>query len=136
MFDRVSEETIAAFLCDPLTWGGKTGGVEVIETHVSRVILLGNRAYKQKRHVKFPYADLTTTGERRKNCEAEIAINRRTAPSLYKKLIAVCVDQRGRFHLDGPGEIIDWLIEMDRFDQNGLFDRMASAGSLNRKIME
>ncbi|RVA07757.1 aminoglycoside phosphotransferase, partial [Mesorhizobium sp. M7A.F.Ca.US.002.01.1.1] len=48
------QQATAAFLLDPSSYGA-TGPVEDIETHISRLFLVGQRAYKMKRAVKLPY---------------------------------------------------------------------------------
>ena len=57
--------------------------VETVETHISIVFLTGDYAYKLKRAVKYPYLDFSTVERRRQACEAELVLNRRTAPALY-----------------------------------------------------
>ena len=54
-----------------------------IDTHGAVVFLSGDRAYKLKRAVKFPYMDFSTAERRRAMCEAEVDINRRLAPEIY-----------------------------------------------------
>ena len=54
-----------------------------IDTHGAVVFLTGNRAYKLKRAVKFPYMDFSTSERRRAMCEAELALNRQLAPEIY-----------------------------------------------------
>ena len=51
-----------------------------IDTHGAVVFLSGDRAYKLKRAVKFPYMDFSTAERRRAMCESEVDINRRLAP--------------------------------------------------------
>ncbi|MBL8658311.1 MAG: AAA family ATPase [Rhodospirillales bacterium] len=69
-------------------------------------------------------------------CEAEARINRRTAPTIYRGLVAVTRDEGGRFALDGAGEAVDWLVEMVRFDETALFDAMAERGALSLPQLE
>ena len=38
--------------------------------------------------------------------------------------------------MDGDGEAVDWLVEMERFDEHTLFDRLARKGGLDRAMME
>src|SRR6266700_7092322 len=77
------QQDAIAFLSDPVTYGLGVDRVEIIETHISLVFLAGDRAYKLKRAVEFPYLDFSTVERRRQACEAELALNRRTAPALY-----------------------------------------------------
>ena len=75
------------FLSRAATYGVER--VERIDTHASAVFLAGDRAYKLKRAVQFDYLDFSTSERRRVLCEAEVRLNRRTAPSLYRGVIAV-----------------------------------------------
>src|SRR5258708_37853610 len=78
-----AQREVVAFLRDPSSYPPGTGPGEVIETHASIVFLAGNRAYKLKRAVKYPYLDFSTVERRRAACTAELKLNRRTAPQLY-----------------------------------------------------
>jgi aminoglycoside phosphotransferase family enzyme len=69
-----------AFLRDE---AGRFGPVETIATHISTVFLAGDRALKLKRPVRFPYLDFSTPSRRLGCCQAEVDLNRRTAPTLY-----------------------------------------------------
>jgi aminoglycoside phosphotransferase family enzyme/predicted kinase len=97
-----------------------------IDTHGAVVFLAGDRAYKLKRAVKFPYMDFSTAGRRAAMCAAEIEINRRLAPEIYLGVEPV--------H-DERGEVVDSLVVMRRFDEEGLLDRMAERGRLTPELM-
>ena len=129
----MQSETIR-FLSRAETFG--VGGVRLIETHISIVFLAGRRAYKLKKAVRFPYLDFTTPELRRTACEAEVAINRRTAPGMYLGVQPVTRGACGGLRLSGDGEAVDWLVEMARFDQDDLFDSLARRGGLDRRLME
>ncbi|MEO7399556.1 MAG: hypothetical protein ABIV07_02115, partial [Polaromonas sp.] len=61
----------------------RTLGAELIETHISWVLLAGDDAYKIKKPVRLPFVDYATLQARRNFCEEELRLNRRLAPSLY-----------------------------------------------------
>lgn len=111
---------------------GTHGGVDVerIDTHSAVVFLAGDRAWKVKRDVKFDYLDFSTLELRRRACEAELAINRRTAPTLYLRVVPVTREPGGHLALDGQGVPVEWMILMRRFDQEALLDRLAARGAL------
>lgn len=109
--------------------------VERVETHASVVFLVGQRAYKLKRAVKFDYLDFSTAERRRAMCEAEVRLNRRTAPELYRGVLPVTRRDDGRLAIGGDGAPVDWLVEMNRFDQRGLLDRLAATGALDLTLM-
>ncbi len=125
-----------AFLATPATYGAGIQAVERIDTHGAVVFLAGERAYKLKRAVRFPYMDFSTIERRRTACEAEIVLNRRTAPTLYLGTMAITRAPDGRLTLGGEGQPIDWVVAMARFDQDALFDKRAGRGQLDRAAME
>lgn len=108
--------------------------VERIDTHGAAVFLAGDRAYKIKRPVAFPYMDLSTPAKRRAACEAEVRLNRRTAPALYLG-VAPLHDRGSTLSLGEPGDPLsddgECVVVMARFDQDTLFDRLATHGALN-----
>ena len=122
------------FLENPAAYG-VTDPVETIETHISRIFLAGDRAYKMKRDVKLPYADFSTPELRLATCRKELELNSRTAPELYLRVRRITRKAGGEFEFDGDGELVDAVVEMKRFDQSALLDRMAQADKLTPALM-
>ncbi|WP_246672119.1 bifunctional aminoglycoside phosphotransferase/ATP-binding protein [Mesorhizobium sp. B2-4-16] len=120
-------------LKDPATYG-EAAPVDMIETHISRIFLVGQSAFKMKRAVKLPYVDFSTPELRLAACEKEVELNSRTAPGLYLDVHRI-TRAGDRLALDGSGELVDAVIEMVRFDQSKLLDRMAAAGKLTPALM-
>ena len=127
------QSSVVAFLSSSTTHAG--AAVERIDTHASIVFLAGARAWKLKRAVRYDYLDYSTADRRRAMCEAEVRINRRTAPALYRGVTAVTRQADGSLAIGGAGTPVDWLVEMARFDQSALLDRLAEAGVLPLKLM-
>jgi uncharacterized protein len=129
-------ETIA-FLSTPDAYRGRgqSGALERVDTHISIVWLVGDRAYKLKRAVRYPYVDFSTVERRHAACDAELRLNRRTAPAMYLSVLPVVRADAGSLALGGAGDPIDWVVEMARFDQNTLFDRLAERGELDLRLM-
>ncbi|MBP2303274.1 bifunctional aminoglycoside phosphotransferase/ATP-binding protein [Azospirillum picis] len=136
-----NQQEVIAFLGDRRTHGGEM--VERIGTHAAMVFLAGDRALKLKRALRYPYLDYSTVEKRRSACAAELAVNRRTAPGLYRGLAAVRRGADGALALDFGtdgngdgngndvhGEPVDWLVVMTRFPADALLDRMAGGGAL------
>lgn len=128
-----NQAEVVAFLASPSTHGGAP--VERIETHSSIVFLAGARAWKLKRAVRYDYLDFSTVERRKAMCDAEVRINQRTAPALYRGVAAVTREADGALALGGAGTPVDWLVEMARFDQDGLLDRLAARGALDLAVM-
>ena len=119
---------VIAFLGDPANHGAP-GPVEVVQTHISVIFLVGDRAFKLKRAVHLPYADFSTPAIRLAACEKEFALNRPAAPELYLGVRQITRRADG-LAFDGAGTLVDAVVEMTRFDQDTLFDRMAQRGEL------
>jgi aminoglycoside phosphotransferase family enzyme/predicted kinase len=128
-----NQDVAVEMLKDPASYG-ETGPVETIETHISRIFLVGGRAFKMKRAVKLPYVDFSTPALRLAACEREVGLNSRTAPGLYLDVHRI-TRSGDRLVMDGSGELVDAAIEMVRFDQSKLLDRMAAAGTLTPALM-
>ena len=127
------QTAVIEFLASPATHGGVS--VERVDTHTAMVFLVGARAYKLKRAVSFDYVDFSTCERRRAMCEAEVRLNRRTAPALYRGVLPIARGDDGSLALGGTDPPVDWVVEMNRFDQETLFDRLAAAGRLEIGLM-
>jgi aminoglycoside phosphotransferase family enzyme/predicted kinase len=133
---EAAEQEIAAFLSQGASYGEPGAAVERLDTHASLIFLVGARAFKMKRAVAFSYLDYSTLVRRQRYCETELALGRRLAPSLYRRLHTVTRARDGRLTLDGAGEPVECLLEMRCFDQAALFDRLAEAGLLTPALMQ
>jgi len=130
------QDGVIAFLCNPASYGPGTDRVDVIDTHISKIFLAGNRVYKLKRAVKFPYLDFSSTEQRRRACEAELALNRRTAPELYVEVRGIAREKDGTIGWGSRKPILDWVVVMRRFDQKLLFDTLAANGLLSPPLIQ
>jgi aminoglycoside phosphotransferase family enzyme/predicted kinase len=124
-----------AYLSCPGSYGSGITAVEIITTHASMVFLAGDRAFKLKRAVRYSYLDFSTPALRRDACKTELALNRRTAPELYLAVRSLNRLANGEIAFDGPDPALDWVVVMRRFDQSGLFDRLAADGALTASLM-
>jgi uncharacterized protein len=126
---------VLAFMATPEAYDPAPALVERIETHASVVFLAGDRAYKVKRAVKYAFLDFSTPERRRLACLHELAVNRRTAHRLYLEVVPITIGKNAKFHLanrstSSDGGIVEWVLVMRRFDQAGLYDRLAGQGRL------
>ncbi|WP_157218810.1 bifunctional aminoglycoside phosphotransferase/ATP-binding protein [Flavisphingomonas formosensis] len=115
-----------------LEGGGLGAPVERrIDTHAAMVFLTRDRAWKLKRAAHYSYLDFSTAEARHQALEAELRLNRRTAPDLYLAVHVVAGDPDGGYRLDGEGAAADWLLEMRRFPDDALLDRLANRGPID-----
>jgi aminoglycoside phosphotransferase family enzyme/predicted kinase len=102
---------------------------EVIETHISWVLLTGAYAYKLKKPVDFGFVNFTTLDRRKFFCEEELRLNQRLAPAWYLAVVAIAgtVD---RPRLGGPGPAIEYAVKMRQFPHDARLDLVLARGEL------
>ena len=83
------QSEVVAFLSRPETYGAEVHRVDRARDARVHHLSCWTRAYKLKRSVRFPYLDYSTAALRRRFCEAEVEVNRRTAPDLYHGVVPV-----------------------------------------------
>ncbi len=121
--------------------------VELRETHISWVILCGEYAYKIKKPVNFGFLDFSTRLQRHHFCREELRLNSRFAPEIYLAVVpvALCDGQPNlsahvhETESDDSGNngdtIIDYAVQMRRFDEQQLLDNIARRGDLNSALL-
>jgi aminoglycoside phosphotransferase family enzyme/predicted kinase len=130
----VDQRDVIAFLSTPQAFGAGCDRVDRLETHISIVFLGGDHAFKLKRAVRLPYVDYSTPERRKACCDTEVRLNRRTAPGLYRGVVAVTQSSTGALEIGGVGTPVDWLVAMRRFDQDRLLDAVARRGELDETL--
>src|SRR5579864_6024801 len=123
-----SQEQVFAFLVEPASYGCRMirgQAVRRIDTHAASVFLVGNRALKVKRAVRFPFLDYSTLAKRKEACEAELAVNVPYAPEIYRRVVAITREADGRLAIAGKGRPVEWAVEMQRCDETRTLDHLA-----------
>lgn len=131
--DDVLQDSIFKFLGDPATHGGAK--VTRADTHSAVVFLAGDRVFKVKRAVRFPFLDYSTLQKRKAACQAELDINRTFARQLYRRIVPITRESSGSLAVDGTGEPVEWAVEMVRFDENRTLDHLAARGELDEELL-
>lgn len=116
-------------LMQPNIYDHTTSNIELIETHISWVILTGPYAYKIKKPLDLGFLDFSTLEKRRYYCEEELRLNQRLAPVIYLTVEAVrgTVDQP---KFNGAGEVLEYAVKMVQFPQEAQLDRMLARDEL------
>lgn len=126
---------VVEFLCNRAGKHTSPDEDRIVETHISIIVMRGSLVWKLKRAVRLPYLDFSTPALREAVCEREVELNRRTAPALYLGVRRITRAADGRLEFDGKGELVDAVVEMQRFDDGTLFSRLALAGALERGML-
>jgi aminoglycoside phosphotransferase family enzyme/predicted kinase len=116
-------------LLDPAVYPHRVGQLQLLETHISWVILTGDWAYKIKKPVNFGFLDYSSLERRRGFCHEEIRLNRRLAPDIYVEVVPITREEGG-LKFEGGGEVVEYAVKMRQFLQEGLYDRQLSEGRL------
>ena len=129
-----TQTAVIDFLAAPATYGGTP--VKRIDTHAASVFLTGDRAYKIKRAVRFPFLDYSTLERRKTACTTEIAVNRPFAPAIYLRAVPITWEQDGKLAIGGDGVAVEWAVEMRRFDETRTLDHLASEGRIDGALAD
>ncbi len=111
------------------------GAAKRVDTHASVVYLAPERVLKIKRAVRLPFLDYSTLEKRKAACEEELAVNRRFAPAIYRRVVAITRGRDGP-EVGGSGPAIEWAVEMARFDESKTLDHLARTGQLKPELAE
>jgi aminoglycoside phosphotransferase family enzyme/adenylate kinase family enzyme len=110
---------ITQLLNCPACFGAAQGKVEHIETHISHLLLVGDRVYKIKKPLDLGFLDFSTLQKRRHCCEEELRLNSRLAPDLYLAVVGIGGSvENPRINADQG--ILEYAVEMRRFEQHDL----------------
>ncbi len=112
-----------------------TDPIQLIQTHISYVLLTGDYAYKIKKPVNFGFLDFTTLEQRKYFCEEELRLNQRGAPHLYVEVLAITLGS-DHLSLKGTGKTVEYTLKMRQFPQNALFIHLFEQGELTEKRMQ
>lgn len=120
------QQQLVAALREPGRLPDANGPVELIETHISWVLLSGNYAYKIKKAVNLGFLDFTTLVARRHFCEEELRLNRRTAPDLYLDILPLGGSPTQP--VPGAQPALEYAVRMRRFANADLMDTRLQQG--------
>jgi aminoglycoside phosphotransferase family enzyme/predicted kinase len=129
MTTEFARADLVAGLLSPSAYPHEVGKVELVETHISWVLLTGQYAYKIKKPVDFGFLDFTTLAKRHHYCEEEVRLNRRWAPDLYLDVIPITL-VGGKPCIAGAGRPIEYSVRMRQFAYDMRLDRQLAIGQL------
>jgi uncharacterized protein len=130
----VSQALIAA-LQNPALFPHPVEHFQVIETHISWVLLTGPFAYKIKKPVNFGFLDFTTLADRAHFCAEELRLNQRLTEGLYLQVLPITGSSAAP-QLDGQGPVIEYALQMRQFPQSQLLDAVQARGELSAEHID
>lgn len=125
----MSQALISA-LQNPALYPHPVEGFQVIETHISWVILTGPYAYKIKKPMNFGFLDFTVLTDRKHFCEEELRLNQRLTQGLYLQVLPITGSAEAPT-LNGEGPAIEYALQMRQFPQSQLLSEVQARGELS-----
>lgn len=123
------------YLLRPESYPHRPSEVELVQTHISYVLIAGDLVYKWKKPVNFGFLDFSTVERRKYFCEEEVRLNRRLCPEMYLGVAAVAGGEAG-FQLDGGGKPLEYCVKMRRLPEERMMNRVIEAGRLGKRHLE
>jgi aminoglycoside phosphotransferase family enzyme/predicted kinase len=130
----VSQSLIAA-LQNPALYDHPVDGFQLIETHISWVLLTGSYAYKIKKPVNFGFLDFTELSAREHFCGEELRLNQRLTNDLYLQVLPITGSAEAP-QLGGEGPAIEYVLKMRQFPQAGLLSTLQANGELGSEHID
>ncbi len=107
----------------PAAYPHPVGQIELVQTHISWVLLTGEFAYKLKRPVHYAFVNLSTPARRELSCREELRLNRRFAAELYLDVCAITA-VNGVTRVGGGGVAVEHAVKMLQFERGEELDRL------------
>ena len=136
--DGAIPEYVRALL-DPAAYPHAPSGIELRQTHISRVFLAGDVVYKTKKPVDFGFISQLDAETRERFCHAELRLNRRLAPGVYLGVVPIVRTPDGRYAVEGDpaaGEVVEHAVKMRRLPDARTLDRLLAAGAAPADLAE
>ncbi|MEO6844065.1 MAG: hypothetical protein ABI184_02765 [Ginsengibacter sp.] len=103
---------------------GESGQRELIETHISWVILGDEFVYKIKKPIQYSFLDFSTLALRKHYCERELELNKRLAPDVYIGVMPVLEYEQNITIGGNKGTVIDYAVKMHKLKVDRRMDKL------------
>ena len=108
---------------------------EIVETHISYILLTGPYAYKFKKPVDLGFLNFSTLKKRKHYCEEELRLNRRHAAELYQDVIMITGDEQSPV-INGEGPVMEYAVKIVQFDRSLELDKLIIEESLTPTLID
>jgi uncharacterized protein len=95
---------------------------ELVETHISWVVLCNQFVYKIKKPMQYAFLDFSTLDKRQYYCEREVKLNQRLTADMYLDVVPIR-EHDGCLTVDGAlGVVQDYAVRMRRLNRQKQMD--------------
>ncbi|WP_227369280.1 AAA family ATPase [Halomonas sp. M20] len=110
--------------------------IEILETHISWIVLTGEFAYKLKKPLAFgSFLDFSSLDKRQHFCEQEVRLNRRLAPSLYLEAVPISGTPESP-RVNDASAPFEYAVKMRQFSNRHLFSTLQASGELSLELLD
>lgn len=106
--------------------------IQLVQTHISFVLLAGDFVYKFKKPVDFGFLNFFTLERRQQCCEQELLLNRRLCPEIYLGLVSVTSEGDG-YAINGTGDVIEYGVKMVRMPEDHMMVNLIRDGLVGKE---
>ncbi|MBS3801270.1 MAG: AAA family ATPase [Candidatus Thermoplasmatota archaeon] len=129
----MDQEIFVKQLQNPETFNlSKETNIQLIQTHISYVVLTESCAYKIKKPVDFGFLDFSTLEKRKHFCHEELRLNARLCPDLYKEVIMFTKKDDGKLEINGTGPIVEYAVKMKQFPQKNIMTQLLKEHKISK----
>ena len=107
--------------------------VELVQTHISYVLISKKYVYKIKKPVNFGFLDFTSLEKRKYYCEQEIILNSRLTPEIYDKVVPIVKKDNDYFY-GNNGEIVDYAVKMVKINEDFSLLNLLKRNQIDERI--
>lgn len=108
---------------------------EIVETHISYILLTGSYAYKFQKPVDMGFLDFSTLEKRKYYCEEALRLNRHHAADLYLDVVTITGDELAP-GIDGEGPVLEYAVKMAQFDRSQELDKLIIKQGLPASLID
>jgi hypothetical protein len=118
-----------AWLLRPEAYPRRPPAVQLLQTHISWVFLAGDEVYKVRKPVHFSFLDFSSPARRRHDCREEVRLNRRLAPDVYRRVVAICREGASyRLGSEDDPAAVEYAVVMRRLADESLLATLLREG--------
>lgn len=121
----------------PAFYDHETRHVDLVQTHISYVLLTDDTVYKLKKQVRFSFLDFSTLERRRHFCHEEVRLNRRLAPDVYRGVMAIARDgDTYRLAEEDEPDAVEYVVVMRRLPADRVLASMLGRNAVTAEMID
>jgi aminoglycoside phosphotransferase family enzyme/predicted kinase len=114
----------------------RLAGRAPVETHISRVFVGAEEAWKLRRPIRLAFLDFTSLEARRLATWRDFTLNQPMAPEIYRGVLPITRGADGALRLGGDGPALDWVVHMARVPEADFLDVIAAQDKLCAPLLD